>query len=394
MKRAATHDEIKPLVELCKAGRLFDVQDWIKEGKPVNPPQYVSGGRRKSPLEIAMDQGFHSLVQVLLEGGADINDSNYWPLHEAIHMRRLDLVELLVAHGADIHSVDMATVFESWQPEIMKWFIERGADVETEKPLAYALCHRIRTALGILKSYKERFPSFQEQANIALRRHCWDGNLKWVSLMLWAGADPYAKGPSDWDHEADPEEDMNAMEIAALRGNLDIFNLKAVRPDPNKPESKELLLYTCHSSNCALLEKLLEKGFDPTESEDRGTALIQSLLVRLEYSSVFNHWDFFWRNERRPTRNLDDEKARERIKMIHLLAKNGAKWLPGDRAQIGYARRSLIKMKPDYTAEFTWIMSKYQATRREDLLELIRTPAIRTVIIEKRDTIEKLINAI
>jgi len=390
MKRAATHDEIKPLVEICKAGRLFDVQDWIKEGKPVNPPPYVSGGRRKSPLEIAMDQGFHSLVQVLLEGGADINDSNYCPLHEAIHMRRLDMVELIVAHGADIHSVEMATVFESWQPEIMKWFIERGADVETENPLAYALCHRIRTALGILKSYKYRFPSFQEQANIALRRHCWDGNLKWVSLMLWAGAEPYVRGSSDWNDEPDPEEDMSALEIAALRGNLDIFNLKAVQLDPSDPELKSLLLHTCHSGNCGLLEKLLEKGFDPAESEDKGTALIQSLLLRLDCCSIFDG-DFFWRNERRPNRNLDSERARERIKMIHLLAKNGAKWLPENPGRIRDARQTLLKMKPDYTAEFIWIMSKYQASRREDLVELIRTPSIRAIISEHTKTINEML---
>jgi len=37
-KRANDYDEIKPLIDLCKAGRLFDVQDWITDGKPINPP--------------------------------------------------------------------------------------------------------------------------------------------------------------------------------------------------------------------------------------------------------------------------------------------------------------------------------------------------------------------
>jgi len=78
--------------------------------------------------------------------------------------------------------------------------------------------------------------------------------------------------------------------------------------------------------------------------------------------------------------------------MIHLLAKNGAKWLPGDRAQIGYARRSLIKMKPDYTAEFIWIMSKYEASRHEDLVELIRTPSIRAVISEHAEELNKILS--
>jgi hypothetical protein len=77
MNRTETYEEIKPLIALCKAGKLFEVQQWIASGTPVNPPPSVSGYRRKSPLEIAMDLGFHSLVQVLLEGGADMNEPRY-----------------------------------------------------------------------------------------------------------------------------------------------------------------------------------------------------------------------------------------------------------------------------------------------------------------------------
>lgn len=38
MKTARTFDEIKPLVELCKAGRFYDVEKWLESGKPVNLP--------------------------------------------------------------------------------------------------------------------------------------------------------------------------------------------------------------------------------------------------------------------------------------------------------------------------------------------------------------------
>jgi hypothetical protein len=44
-KRAKTYDEIKPLIELCKNGRLFDVQAWIKASHPINsppPPELLS----------------------------------------------------------------------------------------------------------------------------------------------------------------------------------------------------------------------------------------------------------------------------------------------------------------------------------------------------------------
>lgn len=393
MKRTETYEEIKPLIDLCKAGKLFEVQEWIASGRPVNGPPSLSGYRRKGPLEVAMDLGFHSLVRVLLEGGADINEPRYNPSQQALWNKRLDLLELLVEHGADYLSIDMEEVFDTWQPDIMRWFIENGADVETGNPLAQALCNRIRTALGIFKAYKDRFPSFQEQANIALRYHCREGSLKWVSLMLWAGADPYAKGPDSCHEEPDPEEDMNALELAACLEHFDIFNLKQIRLDPTKAECKGVLLEACRSKNSNFLEKLLKKGFNPGEYENSGTPFIHALLTRLDWYFDINHWDI-WRTDRTAKRNMDNEDSRERIKMIHILVKHGAKWLPKDRSEIGDARRSLLKMKPDYTVEFIWIMSKYKACKREDIEELIRTPSIRSLISQHQSRINELLKTL
>jgi hypothetical protein len=187
MKQAQTYEEIKPLIELCKAGKLFDVQAWISEGKPVDPPLPVEGkARKKGPLESAIETGFHSMVEVLLDGGASVDSPRYNPLLHALWKRRHDMVTLLIEHGADINSVDMEEVFHTWNNDIVEYFIEKGANLEWGDPLAAALCSRIRTALAIYMRYKDRFPSFQEQVNIALRHHCREGNLKWVSLMLWA----------------------------------------------------------------------------------------------------------------------------------------------------------------------------------------------------------------
>ena len=39
-------------------------------------------------------------------------------------------------------------------------------------------------------SVRDTVPTANRQATMALRYHAADGNLKWVSLLLWAGADP------------------------------------------------------------------------------------------------------------------------------------------------------------------------------------------------------------
>jgi hypothetical protein len=49
--------------------------------------------------------------------------------------------------------------------------------------------------------------------------------------------------------------------------------------------------------------------------------------------------------------SIDDSESRERIKMIHLLARYGAKWRSFSGRAIDEERRSLLKMKPDYTLE-------------------------------------------
>jgi ankyrin repeat protein len=278
MKQAKTYEEIKPLVELCKAGKLFDVQAWISVGKPINPPLPASKTRRASPLQVAIDTGFHSLVELLLHSGATLKEPRYSPLRHALRKRRLDLVELLVNHGADIHSIDMEEVFDTWSNSIVEYFIAKGADLDAGNPLAHALCSRIRPALGIYKRHKERFFSFQEQINIALRYHCKEGNLKWVSLMLWAGADPYAKGPDLPDGLPDPESDSCALELAALYDHYEIFKLKGIKLDPHHPNAYELIECACRSDRSDLLKMLLVKGFSPSELDDKGSSLIQYLI--------------------------------------------------------------------------------------------------------------------
>lgn len=228
--RAETQEEIQPLIELCKTGKLFEVQEWIAAGKVVNSPIYPNHRvSRRSPLEIAVERGFHSLVKVLLESGASMEPTGYdGPMEKALDMRRLDLIQLFIEHDYDVKSVSMERVFATWDSKIIEFFIEMGANVEDGNPLAWALCCRNRSALGIFRQYKDRFPSFQEQANIALRHQCKEGNMKWVSLLLWAGADPYTRGTEEYSKVLHNSEDggLSALGYAALYRHYEVFTIK------------------------------------------------------------------------------------------------------------------------------------------------------------------------
>jgi hypothetical protein len=249
------------------------------------------------------------------------------------------------------------------------------------------LIWKIRTALGFFKRYKDRFPSFQEQVNIALRHHCYEGNIKWVSLLLWAGADPLARGPKGIDEGTDSEEYFNALEWAAFMGHVEVFKLKKIILDPNHLDAPKLLRDACHAENDAILRILLKKGFSPGELEDEGSSLIDSMLSRMSWDF---HFDFWSRDRKRLEKNIDSSSSRERIEMLHLIIRNGAKWRPGDD-EIKSARRSLLKLLPDYTVEIIWVLSGYRAVRCQDLEYLIKTPSMRTLIADHLPRINGLI---
>ena len=65
--------EIEALLALCRAGKLFEVEAWIDEGRPIQcePPSDSKLQRRPTPLQVAVAKRFHSLAAPLLANGYD-----------------------------------------------------------------------------------------------------------------------------------------------------------------------------------------------------------------------------------------------------------------------------------------------------------------------------------
>jgi hypothetical protein len=155
--RATTGEELEPLLALCRSGRLFEVQEWIRSGKRIAMPKDSrSRSAARNPLRIAMDAGFHSIVQVLLDAGAPTQDGTYDALNHAVDMRRIDLATLIVERGADVNRVSMRFVIDMWQREMVDFFLANGASLVHEKPIAWGLIHKIRPTLGLLKQFARK----------------------------------------------------------------------------------------------------------------------------------------------------------------------------------------------------------------------------------------------
>ena len=73
-------------------------------------------------------------------------------------LRRLDLVELLLARGADVKSVPLTDVLLTWEPSLIRFFLEHGANPIAGRPFAEAFGAKVRTALRPFVEYKRAHP--------------------------------------------------------------------------------------------------------------------------------------------------------------------------------------------------------------------------------------------
>jgi len=94
-----------------------------------------------NPLHIAASRGYKSVVNLLIEQGADVNAKDKYgqmPLHFAANRASMDLAQLLIDNGADVNAKNMqghtplysaATQYVS--RDVIKFLIDKGADVHT-----------------------------------------------------------------------------------------------------------------------------------------------------------------------------------------------------------------------------------------------------------------------
>lgn len=375
--------DMEPLREMCRKGQLFEVQDWIKSRRPIAMPARPSGKAAKySPLRIAIERGFHSLVQVLVEAGAPVVDDSCDALDLAVQMRRPDLVTLLLNNGARIEELCMQTAVGTWDRGIVELCVSHGASLERDEPIAWGLINKIRPTLGMLKQYVSDQPDLMQQANTALRHHAGEGSAKWVSLLLWAGADPWERGPehvtecweADYADEEGEEEHYYRSAIALAVGRRHFEVLEKTKlltpPDPKRPETMTLLEEICFRPDSRLVAMLLKKGHTPVHLADGGNQLIYRMLCGIGGRAY---------------------DSSERVEVVRLLAEHGAKWRPADKQEIRYVRQGLLQASAQSVLDFVTAMQEFQAARRQDMEELLRTPSIRRVMDRKLSRALKLV---
>lgn len=126
----------------CSQGRLYDVERWIQADLPLQlEPSSPTGRPRcfRTALEIALERQDQSLLLLLLSNGYDMAAEPTCPLDTALRLRRRDLLDLLLAWGADPRQVNLDLLCDTYDSELYERFRLLGVDLTSGHALAYAL---------------------------------------------------------------------------------------------------------------------------------------------------------------------------------------------------------------------------------------------------------------
>lgn len=293
-------------------------------------------------------------------------------------------MQLLLGSGADIQSVPLADVLLTWEPTIIRFFLDQGADAITESPFAVAFGAKVRTALRPFIEYKQAHPEraseLQKQADCALRYFCRQGDLKWISLMMWAGADPRSLGPSlEKDYTDDPECYVSGLQEACYAGNVEV--LKKLKPDAGRDNLEDLLHCAAVSGRKDALHYLLEIGAKANDRANGGSSALDTCLCHLSFGR-FNGYGV-----KRLASRYDASGALECIR--ELLA-HGAVWNPDEPSQVTSLRHTLCECEPAVTIELLELFHKYNASPAERIHKLLSTPKIKEHLAPEGQRISRL----
>ena len=142
------------LVVAASLGDVQSIEKLLKAGADIN----------ETLLHLTASYGYKNATELLLARGANINatnDQGRTPLFEAVRSRKKDIVELLIANGADIstdtglHRLAVAYAYSDWSKEeqkqekrrrsesieIAKLLISKGVDVNAKDDVGWTPLH-------------------------------------------------------------------------------------------------------------------------------------------------------------------------------------------------------------------------------------------------------------
>lgn len=315
-----------------------------------------------------MNREFRSLPELL--AGTEVCQSvKNAALVDAIKFGRLELVEPLLQHGAELKSIPLIDVLRVSEPRVIRLFLDLGADVKSGFPFALAFGERVHAALRAFVEYKKAHPGLsselQEQLDGALRYFCREGNLKWMTLLMGAGGNPRTTGPSLYSKD-DPKLYVSSLQAASSTDNIAV--LKSLKPDPLRDDLAGLLGCAALNAQRNTIRYLLELGAKPNNKANGGSSAVDMCLHKIHLGQI---------GSLRIAPILTHCHVRDALAALSELLEGDAVWKPDDGLQMKSVRRTLYGCEPRVTIEFLKLLVKYKACAENVIHELVSAPRMR-----------------
>jgi len=372
-------EDAEQLLRLCREGRLFELQAWVAAGRSLSVPAHY----RQTPIRVALNTGFHSLIEFLLQHEENQSAKDD-VLKQSCWSGQRSVMQLALSHGASIGGVAFQNVIETWDRGIAQVFLEHGADPVTNAPFARAFKSRVKAALGIFLDCKRARPDLadglQLQADMALRQSCQDDDLKWVSLLMWLGANPRAKGVTTDDLDTpdaldDPEYQQSALQIACHSKEPKI--LKRLKPDPAVDDLRELMAAAASLiTTPETIAYLVSLGADVNDKPDGGSTVLETCLRNFGWRESVWEASYPYRHSIVPASRLGKS-----LDALRFLLEKGARWTPDDRV-ITDTRRALYRVDGEAVAAVVELLRKHDACDDNILTALVRTEKMRNMLAD------------
>ncbi|XP_070515069.1 ankyrin repeat domain-containing protein 17 isoform X3 [Cardiocondyla obscurior] len=270
-----TPNEKRSLVEACTDGDVGTVRKLLTEGRSV----HETTEEGESLLSLACSAGYYELAQVLLAMNANVEDrgikGDCTPLMEAASAGHVDIVTLLIAHGADVNAqstsgnTPLMYGCAGGHEEVVRVLLDSGANVEDHNENGHTPLMEAASAghVQVAKILLERGAGINTHSNefkeSALTLACYKGHLEMVRFLLEAGADQEHK--TDEMHTALMEASMDGhVEVARL-----LLDSGAQVNMPTDSFESPLTLAAC-GGHVDLAMLLIERGANIEEVNDEG----------------------------------------------------------------------------------------------------------------------------
>jgi len=251
-------------------------------------------GPTKSLHEAAADDDIE-LVELLLAKGADVNTGQWTALHSAVKEGRMDIAELLIKKGADVNAKDgeglTPLYLAAWyQPDMVEFLITHGANVNVKNnkgktPLHFVLdvdrskYQLFKDVVELLIAKGTDVSSKDNDGRTPLHLAAESADKDIVELLLAKGARI---------DEKDDAYGFTALHYAARFGNKNVAEyLIAKGADINaKDREGRTPLYIAVHHDHKVAEFLINRGADGNIKTESGQTLLQLAQERKQIEST------------------------------------------------------------------------------------------------------------